>query len=255
MSESNAPNQETTTDDAVEEPVVDLASDSAEQQPSEKTEKEPETVTKEQAEKLANDRLAKAQQSWDRQIADIKKQLSQTGAVSKATEARLQATMARLAEEQRRADAAERRALGDAPEPDALSQFEERIELRRKQEEFDRAKADFEAEKQSHADELAEAKRERTLRVASELAMQQNVDATLLVTLTDGTREKMEALAKVLPKKDIGGDKPNLQKPPKPDSGKKSGTAGGPKTLAQLEKMTMEEYAEHVKERDKGRKN
>lgn len=252
VTESDAPKTETTVDDTVEEPVVELASTSPEQKPSEEEpSKEPETLTKEQAVQLANDRLAKAQQSWDKQMAEVQKQLKEYGRVSKASEGKLKNLETELSQERKRADDAERRALGETPEPDALSQYEARLTLRRDREKLEEDRARLEDEKVAHEEEIADARREKTLRLAGEIASQYGVESSLLVTLTDGSREKMEALAKALPRKEADDNKPNLQKPPKPDSGRKSGTPGGPKTLKQMEEMSMSDYEAWVKERDK----
>lgn len=216
---------EAVVNDEVDNPVVDLPSG---EKPKPST--EPEMLTKEQAEKLANERHSKL----DKRISELEK-------ITQRADARAKAAEDRLAKAARQAEDAERDSIKDSP--DALSLFEQRVKLRQDREAF-------EAERVAHAEDIAEAKQYKITRVADEIASEYEVDSSLLVQLTDGSREKMEKLAKSLPKKEAGDNKPNLQKPPKPDSGKTSGRFGKP-TLDQLEHMSMDEYAEYVKDRDK----
>ena len=150
-----------------------------------------------------------------------------------------------LAEAEREREDAEREALRDSPE--GLNLFDEKVKHRQ-------AVSQFEAEKKRHTDEratweadVAEAKTYQVQKMANEIAAEHGVDASTLVSLTDGSRDKMEKLAKVLPRKDeVPG--PSLQRPPKPASIK--GSAGhGPRTVEQLERMDSDQYAEYWKER------
>lgn len=227
-------------DDTDEATVVDTPSEEKKPEPS------TETLTKEQAEKLANERHSKL----DKRISELERETQQHARVAEAAEARAKAAEARSAEAQARADEAERKSLGDTP--DALTLFEAKVAHRREMERLAHDKEAFEAEKRSHAEEIAEAKSYRTARVADEIAKEYGVDATLLTEMTDGSREKMEKLAKVLPKKEDGT--PNLQKPPKPDSGKRSAGAGT-KTVEQLDKMSNDDYfnMREAEEREKKR--
>lgn len=237
---------EVTVDDAVDTPVVDLPSQSEEPKPS----AEPEMLTKEQAEKLANERHSKL----DKRIAELEKLSGSTTKAVEAAEVRAKAAETALAEARRKAEEAEREGYKDQPE--ALSLFEERVKHRQAVADLERQKAEWETQKATHEVEIAEAKAYKITRMADEIAADTGVDANLLVSMTDAytdaqkRREKMEALAKVLPKKEPGDNRPNLTKPPKPDSLKTSGRFGKP-TVAQLERMSMDEYADYVKERDK----
>ncbi len=228
---------EVVVDDSVDAAVVDL--------PSTETPKpstEPEMLTKEQAEKLTNERHSKL----DKRISELEKATSQSTKAREAAEARAKAAEDRLAETQRQAEEAEREEYKDSP--DALSLFDQRVKHRQNEERLKKEREAFEAEKATHAEEMSEAKQYKVTKLADEIASTYGVDSSLLIQLTDGSREKMERLAKSLPKKEAGDNKPNLQKPP--DSGKTSGRFGKP-NLAQLESMSMDQYAEYVKERDK----
>lgn len=243
--DAEAKTAEVTVDDSVDNPVVDMPSQDKEPKPS----AEPEVLTKEQAEKLANERHSKL----DKRIAELEKLTSRSAKAVQAAEARAKAAEAALAEAQRRAEDSERESLKDSP--DGLSLFEKQVKHREAVAALERQKAEWETEKATHDADIEEAKSYKVTKMADEIAVDTGVDAALLVSMTDAytdstkRREKMEALAKVLPKRETGDNKPNLTKPPKPDSGKTSGRFGKP-TLEQLEKMPMAQYAEYVKERD-----
>ncbi len=235
---------EAIVDDSVDNPVVDMPS-----QDKSKPSAEPEMLTKEQAEKLANERHSKL----DKRLAELEKVTSRSTKAAEAAEARAKAAEAALAEARRKAEDSEREALKDSP--DGLSLFEKEVKHRESVAAFARQQAEWEAQKATHEADIEEAKSYKVVKMADEIAADAGVDAALLVSMTDAytdstkRREKMEALAKVLPKKETGDNKPNLTKPPRPDSGKTSGRFGKP-TLEQLEKMSMEQYSEYVKERD-----
>ncbi len=237
---------EVTVDDAVDETVVDMPSQRKELKPS----AEPEVLTKEQAEKLANERHSKL----DKRIAELEKAGKHSAKALELAEARVKAADAALTEANRKAEEAERMALGESP--DALSIFEAKVKHRQTVDNFEQQRAKEEAKWAEHEADIEEARAYKVIRMADEISAESGVDAVLLVSMTDAytdstkRREKMEALSRVLPKKEAGDDKPNLTKPPKPDSGRTSGKFGKP-TLKQLEDMPMEEYTEYVKGRDK----
>ncbi len=231
--------KEVTVEDDNNPVVVDGPSRDAEPKPS----AEPETLTREQAEKLANERHSKL----DKRIVELEKLTIRHATATKAAEDRAKALEQKALEAERKAEEAERNALMD--DPDALSLFEKKAQHKQ-------AVAQLEADRKRHAEErvewaadVAEAKAYKTQKLADDIAAEHGVDSATLVSLTDGSRDKMEKLAKVLPKKGVELPGPNLQKPPKPDSGKRS-AAHGPYTMAQLENMTMDQYADYVKERD-----
>ena len=231
---------EVTVDDAVDEPVVDMPSEEESQTPSQ----EPEMLTKAQAEKLANERHSKL----DRRIAELEKLQEKSTKLTDAAARRAQAAEDALALARKEVEEAERKALGDTP--DALSLFEAKLAHKQAQESFRRQQEEFETQKAEWEDAITEAKQYKITKVANEVAAEAGVDPELLVSMTDGSREKMEKLAKVLPKK-TAEDNVTLPKPP--DSGKKSRVLTNP-TVEQLDKMSMEQYAEYVKERDKNKR-
>lgn len=188
---------------------------------------EPEMLTKEQAEKLANERHSKL----DKRIAELEKT---TAKQVKALEVAL--TRAKAAEDA--LAQAERKSLGE--DSDALSLYEAKLQ----------AKKDHDAlqvEMATYAEEIADAKQYRISKMADEIAAEYGVDPSLLISLTDGTRVKMENLAKVLPQKE---DEQAKKTPKKPDSLKTIGGSREP-TAEDLEKMSPEDYAEWAKKRYK----
>jgi DNA repair exonuclease SbcCD ATPase subunit len=122
--------------------------------------------------------------------------------------------------------------------------------LVRRLQEIDNLERDLNADRDKLKRDREEVNRWNTQRVASTLAKQHDVDETLLINLTDGTPEKMEALAKILPKKAATpppAATPPATPPPAPppvDSGVTGGGIGE-LTVEQIEKMTPEQYANH----------
>jgi chromosome segregation ATPase len=100
------------------------------------------------------------------------------------------------------------------------------------------------AERLNLESEKASLHKERAEVAAARLAKEYNVDETFLISLTDGSPDKMEMLAKVLPKKTAEKPKSKSEEKPEiiPDSGVTTGGAS-----EDWEKMTMEQYANHPK--------
>ncbi len=242
MADEKANLMEATVDDTVDAPVVDMPSEGEKPAPSE----EPEMLTKEQAEKLANERHSKL----DRRISELEKAQEKSKraletAVKEAKDAR--DTLARARKD---VEEAERKALGSTP--DALSLFEAKVAHKQAVDAFEEQRRQFQADKAEWDEAIAEAKQYKVTKIADEIANnpKHKVDAALLVSMTDGSREAMEKLAAVLPEKS-DEDKPNIPKPP--DSGKKSRVLTNP-TVEQLGKMSMEEHAAWAAERDKNKR-
>ena len=138
----------------------------------------------------------------------------------------------------------------ETPALEMQSLFEAKLAHRQALDEFDVKERKLEDERAKLQDEIEEVRQYKTQKLADEIASENEVDSSLLLSMTDGTREKMEKLAKILPKKSED-DKPTFTPPP--DSGKKSKVLTNP-SLSQLEGMTMEQYADWVAERDKNKR-
>lgn len=169
----------------------------------------PRTYTEEQMQKVVNDTLAKRGRELaaehktradkaERQVTSLQAQIAQSKAASEAL--------------QRRMDELEEAKFGD--NADALSLHRSRQQLRADRARLEQEKADLEKQQGDLEDDLAEAKAYKAKKEADTIAANYDgVDAQDLVDYTDGTPEKMEALAKKLGK-------------PKP-KGKKGGSAEG----------------------------
>jgi len=215
---------------------MEVISDS--ETPSEPEQKpSPEMLTKEQAEKLANEKHSKL----DKKIAELTK--AQMAFENRANEADVRATKAQKAlnEAVAKLEDAERKSLGDKPE--AIALFEERVKQRQKDADLAEREARIAQREADNAEKIARAEKYEISERAKVIATEYGVSADLLISLTDGSQEKMEILAKSLPKKDG-------ETPPKPDSGKSS-SGKGRLTLKQLEDLDMDKYKEMVEERDK----
>jgi hypothetical protein len=227
-------------DNADDVTVIDTPSQEDSQSPSE----EPEMLTKDQAEKLANEKHSKL----DRRISELEKSGEKATKALDAAVKRAEAAEQRLAQAEKEKMEAERKALGDSP--DAIDLFEEKMKLKQAKDALEEENRKIAEAKAEWEDVLEEARLFKTTKLAEEIASEYEVDASLLVTLTDGSKEKMETLAKSLPKK-TAEDKVEIPKPP--DSSKKSRVLTNP-TVEQLNKMSMEEYASYVAERDKNKR-
>jgi chromosome segregation ATPase len=232
--EANTEKLEVTSDDNNE--VVTVPSTS-----EEKPSPEPVMLTKEQAEKLANDRHSKL----DKKIAELTKNSERLQKSILDAETRTKKAYDSLSVAQKRVEEAERKSLGDSP--DALKLFEAQVKHRQEVEKLEQMRSEFESEKVKYTEDISEAKQYKITRLADTIASEYGVDASLLTTLTDGSQEKMELLAKSLPKKDEGK---GIQLPGKPDSGKHISGVGNP-TIEQLDAMPMDKYAEWAAKRNK----
>jgi len=249
VTESKGIPMEVTVDDEVDETSVDIGVSEPSQEVSEPSQEEV-RFTKEQVEEIANQRLSKLQSKVDSRIAELDKERKRIEVNLQAERVRLESAERAMRAAEEKAMELERKAYGDSPE--GVNLFEERVKVRQERAQLEEEKRQRETEKSEHEDAIKEAKQYRTQKLADEIAADPNhpVDASLLVTLTDGSREAMERLAKVLPTNTREDKVPNLTKPPKPDSGKSTKFPTNP-SMEQLDKMSMEQYYEYVKERDK----
>ncbi len=229
---------EVSVDDAVEATEVDIPS-VEETKPS----TEPEMLTREQAEKLANERHS----TLDKRISELEKNRGTSAKALEAAVKKAQAAENALAVAQKQLEETERKALGETP--DALSLFEAKVAHKRQAEALDERVRQFEQSKSEWDETVIEAKQYKTQKLADEIASnpKHKVDAALLVSMTDGTREAMEKLATVLPAKT---EEDTVVIPHRPDSGARSRVLTNP-TVEQLNSMSMEAYAAYVAERDK----
>jgi chromosome segregation ATPase len=240
MTEAKAVKGEVIYDNSAENDTTEVAESPSPEQ-EQKPSTEPEMLTKEQAEKLANERHSKL----DKKISELTNTATRLENTAKAAESRATAAQQQLENAQKRLDEAERKSLGNSP--DAVKLFEEQVKLRQRAADIERREAELARREADNASDIAEAKQYRITQKADALAKEYGVDATLLVTLTDGTPDKMEKLAQSLPKK-TSGDDPKM--PKKPDSGKSSSGYGN-LTNEQLEKLPMDQYKQMVEERSK----
>ena len=234
--EPEANSEEVTVDDELEEPVVDLHSEEKVSQDS----KEHELLTKEQVDKR--------QSKLDKRIFELEKAQEKSTKAIEAAAKRAQVAEDALVEARKKTQEAERAALGDTPE--AVRLFDARVAQREAADALEERQRRFDDERAEWEDTIAEAKQYKTTRLANEIASEYDVDSELLVSLTDGSREKMERLAKSLPKKEAD-DKTRLRRPP--DSGRKSTVLTNP-TVEQLNNMSMEQYAAYVAQRNKDKR-
>ena len=241
--DANENPMEVVVDDSANATVI-LKPSEGEQKPS------TEMLTREQAEKLANERHSKL----DARIAELAMMGERATKALEAAKNRADAAEKAVRDAQKAAEDAERRALGD--DPDALSLFEAKAAHREAVARLEGEKEELVNQRAELADDIAEVKQYKVTKLADEIAeagkdaQGHKVDPALLIQLTDGSKEAMEKLAKVLPLKEAGGDAPNLTKPPAPDSGRRS-TAFGNATAEQRQSWTMEQYAAWFAEYDK----
>ncbi len=194
----------------------------------------PELSTKEQVEKLLGERHSKL----DKRILELEKlTVKSTKALGAAAKRATDAETA-LSKWQKERDEAEEQAIQD-DEP-ALKQYRARKRNEEKDAELSRREQELAANKTEHEEALREHQDWKRNQLAAEIASKyEGLEPSLLLRLTDGSREKMELLAG-----EMGTLKATQSKTPQPDSGSHSG-GGGKLTEEQIEKMSPEDYAKH----------
>jgi predicted RNase H-like nuclease (RuvC/YqgF family) len=189
--------------------------------------------------KMLSDEKAKA----GRVLAEANKGKAEATALLEQTQSRVAELEMSLEKLTREAD--ERELEVARKDPDALTAYQKSRDLKQQEAAVAKAQREIAAEKAKWAGELEELHKYKVMKQASDIAAKyKGVDSELLATLTDGSLEKMEGLAKVLSgdKKVAKEDEATfLDKPFKPDSGISSGS--GEPSIEQLDKMTMDEYA------------
>lgn len=200
----------------------------------------PETYTKEQVQKLISDERAQA----GRKLAEATKAADRAVKVLEGVEQRAKDAEEVLARLQNEKDEAELQVARD--NPDALNTFQARQTLRTKETELKRKEQELTRRELEAKEALEAVNKFRKEQKAAEIGAQYGVDALILLTITDGSPEKMEVAAKALSQGKTKKETPTI----KPDSGLTSGGAGRP-TAEQLEAMTPDQYAEWAKPRYK----
>jgi len=175
--------------------------------------KTPKTYTEGELQKVVSDTLAKRGRELaaehktradkaERQVTGLQAQIAQAKAASEAL--------------QRQMDELEEAKFGD--NPDALSLHRSRQQIRADRARGEQEKADLDVKRQELETDLAEAKAYKVQKEADAVAAKYDgVDAQDLVDYTDGTPEKMEALAQKLGK----------PKKAKPKAGETEGAESG----------------------------
>jgi len=125
-------------------------------------------------------------------------------------------------------------------DPDRLSVYQLRQQLRQAQDELATEKRKLNQEKAQFKVDLEELNKSKTGRLAAEIAGKyKGVEPETLLAITDGTAEKMEALAKVLGKPKGEGEKPAEGKEGLPGFDQ-SGTTGAATGIEALEKANRD---------------
>jgi len=208
-----------------------------EENPSPPPEEE-ELIPKSKVDKMLHDRHA----TLDKRIVSLEAQ-------AKQHQARAEEYANQLKAQREAADRAEYEAVKDSPE--ALAAYKRAKDVERREAAAAEKERQIESSRQVHEEELRGVAEYKTLRKAEEIAKgYKDADPQTLIALTDGTPEKMTALAKVLWKAGEAPAKRTLVS--QADKGLGGGLPGK-LTPEQRERMSMEEYANHpsVKERFK----
>ena len=201
----------------------------------------PKTHTQEQVDKL----VAGVQSPLDKEIAGLKRTIESNKTSNTALNTRLKDAEDTSAQLRKTAEEVEFNAI-DRTNPDALSLFTAKQAHRDTVRAFEANVAEFEQKQAQFESDIAEVKGLKILQSANEIVSRdefKGVPANSLVELTDGSPDKMEALAKVLALS-LGNEPP--PKPPEnpPDPGSNLGGVAQ-LTPEQMENMTTEEYAKH----------
>lgn len=201
----------------------------------------PKTYQQEDVDKL----VAGVQSGLDKEIAGLKKSAAANAKATANLKTQLEAEKGRADELQKAKEQAEFDAI-PRDNPDALSLYTARQAHREDVRAHEANVAEFDAMKAEWQEAVTAAKAYKTLQAATEIVSRdefKGVKADDLVELTDGSPDKMEALAKAL-KLTIGGTPPSTGPEIPPDTGGGQGAAGQ-LTTEQADKMSMEEYVAH----------
>lgn len=202
---------------------------------------QPEVFTKEQVEERHS--------KLDKEIANLTKQNEASTKAIVTAKTQVESYVKRLAEIEEEKARGELEGIRD--NPDALSLWQARQTHKESVRALEAQQTSFEQERSQFLTDLEELKSYKSFKGAMEIVSKpeyKGVDAQKLVDLTDGSSEKMEALAKLLK---AGMGQPAAT-PTLPDSGKSTGGAGEP-TAEELESMPVEQYAQWYNNRQKKR--
>ena len=176
----------------------------------------PETYTREQVDQ----EIATKHSKLDKRLGELEKAGTRSTAALEAANRRTAVAEESLAVAQVEKDRAELEAAKGSP--DALSLYQAKIAARERKATLDQRESDLTQKESDHADEIAEARSGKKAILATTIARETGADANQLLTLTDGSEEKMRSLAEVLPKLNAPVVSANI-----PDSG--TGKGGGRK--------------------------
>ena len=212
----------------------------------------PKTHTDEDVQKAVSDALA----NYGREVTERhKKEVGQVSANLQTAQQNLKAKDDRIAQLEDEVDEIKGQGLGDTPDAERLRQLTKQVrEERRKAQQ---TLTDAEDKAQAVADRIGKAEQVELRETAASIAGKyEGVKADVLLSLTEGMsgearQERMEQVAKAL-----GQPKGSAAKPPAPEMkvaeiGGGSGGSGQP-TVAQLDKLTPEQYAKYWKQREGG---
>jgi len=169
---------------------------------------EPELIPKELAQKMVSDALSAAGRDA-KSLAEKTELANQTLAEASAMKAEVEGAIAKLQQEK------DERELEDVRNnPDLLAAYKVRQTVKAKEAELIKREQELAGREKAYKQAIAEIAKSKRERDAISIATKHNVNADFLLEHTDGSSEKMEALAQILPKKGQGQE-PAL----KPDSG------------------------------------
>jgi len=205
----------------------------------------------------ASDELKRAkegQSAADKKAASLQKELADEKSKTEKANARITSLSERLSKLEEENAKREIEKIGD--NPDALSIFTAKQEVRGEWDKIETRTGELDDREKNLSDRESVVVEAEKKMAAAEIASRpeyKGVNPERLVELSDGTPEKMEQLAKLMV---AGAGKttheiPEGEQPP-PSADLGEGLAGE-LTAEQIDKMTMEQYANHpsVKERFK----
>ena len=222
-------------------------------QPSAEKPPEPSTPPKlfnEEQQKQVDKLLSARHSTLDKEIAGLKRTVESNKTSDTNLKTQLKTANQTAADLRKTTEEAEFAAI-PRDNADALSMFTARQVHKEEVRTHEANVATFEEQKAQHAADIAEAKGFKTLQAATEIVSRdefKGVKADDLTKLTDGSPDKMEALAKIL----VIANNPNPatpvdpNKPPEtlPDPGSNIGGAGQ-LSIDQIDNMSVEDYMNH----------
>ncbi len=209
----------------------------------------PKNYTQGEVEKL----VAGVQSGLDKKVDALTKTIESNKTSNETLKTQLKDASTKIALAEKAREEAEFNSV-DRTNPDALAKWSSEQALKQRARDLDSREADINTKSAQFETDMVDVKEFKSLQAASEIASRdefKGVKATDLTSLTDGSPDKMEALAKILVIANTTPTQTPTQDPEiPPDPGQNVGGAGQ-LSIEQMDVMSPEDYNKHPSNADR----